>query len=282
MCGIVGIGRRIAYTFPKESETTKMVDAFKHMLVAAQDRGRDATGVLVGATDKAINTGATPKHEGKEYIGYGMVKDHVPAEDFIHGEKFGKIMSTVAARTHVLIGHTRAATGASPMDNHNNHPHAAGNIVGVHNGYIRNWRALAVRHSLQMQGKCDSEVIFALLNKFIGDGYNYKEAVTKTTDELEGNYAVVFVDVRRPNIIGFMRHGAPMYIMASGFPAYFMFGSRIEYLLSAFRHAKLVPETVAEYVKMNQYVLDDGKAVVFDLTKGTTDDWIAKVPSFDI
>lgn len=74
----------------------------------------------------------------------------------------------------IVIGHCRFATHGSPADNRNNHPHAAGAGVIMHNGVVFNHRQLAWQYDLRLQSQCDSEVLGLLNSK--------ENAMKKTTN----------------------------------------------------------------------------------------------------
>ena len=68
----------------------------------------------------------------------------------------------------VVVGHCRFATHGSPLDNRNNHPHAAGAGFIVHNGVILNHQQLVNRYGLDQQSQCDSEVLGLLMARCAG------------------------------------------------------------------------------------------------------------------
>lgn len=144
MCGIVGYS----------GETTLDITELKSMLLMAEDRGSDSTGV------------ATPEQ---------ILKKAVKARHFI---KRGDIPTS-----NTVIGHTRAKTTGAVCDK-NSHPFQSGDMVGVHNGYINNFYTLR-RDERTTTMEVDSEIIWHVLNK-----YGLKEGIPK----LRGSFALAWLD----------------------------------------------------------------------------------------
>ena len=105
MCGLAGFIGNFSY-----NEKVRMSES---LLMAIQERGRDATGYF------------TVLH-GKSKV----VKLHLPAEEFIPqmDEDFGRF----------AMLHVRAATHGEPEDNRNNHPIIGRKYILTHNGIVYN------------------------------------------------------------------------------------------------------------------------------------------------
>lgn len=112
-------------------------------------------------------------HQGPH--AYGWMSQH---EDYgIHYEKhpgrcdtdeaWERIIETVDPNANWFVGHVRFATHGRWQDNRNNHPIPHGNIVGVHNGVLKNHNDI-----LKVTGRddpktiVDSEAIFAAVEKW--------------------------------------------------------------------------------------------------------------------
>lgn len=104
-----------------------------------------------------------------------------------------------------VLGHTRLATHGSPKDNRNNHPLQHGNIIGLHNGVLRNHDEILDLTGRFVPGtEVDSEAIFAAVNLW-GLEYGLKR--------IEGDMVTVFVDKRNPQIVNIARSvGRPLYM----------------------------------------------------------------------
>ena len=90
------------------------------------------------------------------------------------------------------IGHTRWATHGAPTEI-NAHPHQSGKVAVVHNGIIENFREL--REELGALGRSfvtdtDTETIAHLIDQFLADGADPKQAVHKTLSRLRGAFAI--------------------------------------------------------------------------------------------
>ncbi|MEJ5141382.1 glutamine--fructose-6-phosphate transaminase (isomerizing) [Gluconobacter albidus] len=112
------------------------------------------------------------------------------------------------------IGHTRWATHGAPTEN-NAHPHEAGRVAIVHNGIIENFSAL--KEELEAKGRVfrtetDSETVAHLVDDYLGQGLDPREAAFAAIKRLEGAYAIamIFKD-HEGRLIG-ARHGAPLAV----------------------------------------------------------------------
>jgi predicted glutamine amidotransferase len=77
------------------------------------------------------------------------------------------LMANIDPNSRWLVGHTRRATHGSPRDPLNNHPIRHRNIVGVHNGMIRNYNGiLRVTGRDDPRAEVDSEAVFAAVYRW--------------------------------------------------------------------------------------------------------------------
>ncbi|MFI3313642.1 MAG: glutamine--fructose-6-phosphate transaminase (isomerizing) [Eubacteriales bacterium] len=148
------------------------------------------------------------------------------------------------------IGHTRWATHGMPSDE-NSHPHMADQekIVVVHNGIIENYQSL--KEKLQALGKTfqsetDTEVIANLVEHFYDQGFDFKTAVRKATERMEGSYALGIMCKDYPDTIIAVKKDSPLI---------FGFGENCNYIASD------VP-AILKYTR-NVCYLNDGDMVVF-------------------
>jgi glutamine---fructose-6-phosphate transaminase (isomerizing) len=112
------------------------------------------------------------------------------------------------------IGHTRWATHGRPTEN-NAHPHAADNVVVVHNGIIENFREL--RLMLEQQGakfssETDTEVVAHLVDSYILKGASPQDAVKASLPQLRGAFALAFLFKGHGDLMIGARKGSPLAI----------------------------------------------------------------------
>jgi len=116
---------------------------------------------------------------------------------------------------HTGIAHTRWATHGQP-NTANAHPHCSENqIAVVHNGIIENHEAL--RKKLTSLGytfnsETDTEVIAHLIHHNSQEYPDLLEAIHKTTEELNGAYALGIVTSSSPQTLYVARRGSPLVI----------------------------------------------------------------------
>lgn len=163
MCGIIGVCGKIL---------VKEENVFKAMLCLDTIRGPDSTGVL------AVS-GST---------GHEIFKKVGTPWDCFSEAAFEKIFKYTNV---LLLGHNRAATVGTVIEK-NAHPFDVGEIIGVHNGTLRNERKLDDHEFFDV----DSET---LLHNFANNG------VAETVKILDGAFAVVFYD-KRDHTVHFVRN----------------------------------------------------------------------------
>lgn len=140
MCAIIGWAGKL----PKGLLT--------RLLVSAETRGRDSTGVSFRTLDDA----GKPSN-----LCYRQV---VPARTFV--ELHDKFMSD-ARRSHRGIAHTRRASPGMPVDNLNAHPYTwpygkQGRYLFAHNGRIENWNEMKSKRVEQYTQELNQKIETAL------------------------------------------------------------------------------------------------------------------------
>ena len=159
MCGIIG------YTGERES-----VPILLEGLKTLEYRGYDSAGVSV-SDESGIQT---VKAKGR----LSVLEEKLSSRE--------ELTATCG------IGHTRWATHGEPSDT-NSHPHATDHLSLVHNGIIENYAKIG--EILKGAGytfvsETDTETVAHLIDSYYKSGMDFKEAVFKTLERIEGAYAL--------------------------------------------------------------------------------------------
>lgn len=164
MCGIMGFSR-LGKVTPFTTEV------LRETLAETVIRGRDATGVAAVYENRKAR----------------FAKHHIPGDIFAYTEWFDYVANP-AEEIQLFIGHCRATTHGSELDNKNNHPHVSedGRWFLVHNGVMNGWPKV-VEESLTSE--CDSEVLLHYFST-LGAEDGIKAIVENTT----GDYAFFALD----------------------------------------------------------------------------------------
>ena len=262
MCGIVGVIRN-ALNYNTEVIDRRTKDTFNNMLLLSQSRGSDSTGVfIVNEPQNEIKWIHTQSVRVTNPGKITVFKDDVPAEFFLKTAGFSEFMKRFGENTRALIGHTRAATSGEPTNNRNNHPHICGNVVGVHNGVITNWKTLVKKFNLPMNGSCDSEVIFQLMNHFIKEGSPLKDAIIETSKHLNGSYACAVALKENNGEYALFRHSAPLFIRYRQYGTTVLFASELDFIRKAYISAKWEEKHSPNYFEMYEYDLPNNYGVI--------------------
>ncbi|HEY76689.1 MAG TPA: hypothetical protein G4O00_11010 [Thermoflexia bacterium] len=157
----------------------------------------------------------------------------------MRSEDYRRLLSTVNDETVCILGHTRMPTKGDPLRNVNNHPLRTEHVVGIHNGVISNDDELFARLGLPRAGEVDSEIAFRLLDTVdpIQSDGRYPKLLEETTRLLEGTYAILAVDLRRPTGLLAMKRLRPLCLHYEPAWKALFFSSRYLFLRRAFGRA---------------------------------------------
>ncbi len=184
-----------------------------------------------------------------EYRGYDSAGIAVLGKDgkFHFLKDVGRV-SDLAAKVDfeveggVGIGHSRWATHGAPSVT-NAHPHMDCNerFFLVHNGIIENYRTLKeelIKKGHRFLSETDTEVMVHLVEDYVNEGLDVKEAFLKTLKQIEGAYAIVLMDRLSPDTLYVARKGSPIVLgikdnekfVASDIPAILPYSKKVIFL----------------------------------------------------
>lgn len=172
MCGIVGCAGAINAIEEK---------LFKQLLIFDTVRGEDSTGIASVDPDGDV-----------------LVAKAVGTPYDLFSRKLSERIFQRANR--VLIGHNRYATQGA-VNNRNAHPFEFDNVVGVHNGTLKNRFNLKYNHYV-----VDSEQLYANIDS---------EGVHNTIPKVEGAYALVWYDTKEKTLKILRNDERPLFYVLS-------------------------------------------------------------------
>jgi len=182
MCGIFGV--TIGESLFRTSELPVLL---KDLFLLSESRGKEASGIAV-CSDEKIH----------------VLKSAVAASSMIRSRQYRQLIAETLreklTEPLAIIGHSRLVTDGSRYDQGNNQPVVAGNCVGIHNGIVVNTEEIwKEQSSLQRQYQVDSEVILALLRKFLQEQGSIIQATQRIFSTIQGaaSIAVLFRDYDR-------------------------------------------------------------------------------------
>jgi len=187
LCGIIYCGERIPNRIIEYQLKNSFIDMFK----ACAIRGSDASGIVVLNEDKIYT-----------------YKNYVRSNKLVEDEEVKKIFDTIqiGTRTKAILGHTRAQTKGPFINNFNNHPIIASDVIGIHNGVISNDDVLFETNTqLKRNGQVDSEIIFRLIDEYLKMGKSLIESVKFTVPRLIGSMACAFIYRKNPRYVVLFR-----------------------------------------------------------------------------
>ncbi|MFC6873672.1 glutamine--fructose-6-phosphate transaminase (isomerizing) [Halobellus marinus] len=152
-----------------------------------------------------------------EYRGYDSAGIALTAESLAVQKTEGEVDELpVPSQTDVGcgIGHTRWSTHGEPTET-NAHPHTdcTGEVAVVHNGIIENYDELKaeLRERHLFESETDTEVIPHLIEEHLADGVSILTAVQRTTDQLDGSYAIAVTATGHEGVV-VARRDSPLLV----------------------------------------------------------------------
>ena len=273
MCGIV-----VGLAFGKlnqrdESIRQKLLRYLTtELMIATEERGRDATGAAV-LFDDGKYMGLKRGEKVSDFLSvFGESKD-------CYGSLL-KVWREYPERSRIYLGHCRAGTTGDKEDNENNHPIKMGNLIGIHNGVIKNHEVIFEKLGCKRDGKVDSEAIFRLFEHYTLNGKEpfTLDMIQEIVNKLEGQYAVtlfnadnleqvpVFRDGRPVEFVLLRRYGILLMVSESKFwnRVHFRYERMIFYYNEL--HSVKLPSFLDEGEIVTSAMPDD-TALLFDLSK---------------
>jgi predicted glutamine amidotransferase len=177
MCGILGSAVNSINKLTEEqiSRRSRIITA---LALAMEKRGSESTGIAIVKDNKVL------LHKGVD-----------TASKFITSRRYKNLL---AKNPSVILGHTRQSSSGI-VSQANAHPFEYGTIIGCHNGSVSN------DEDIMPENTVDSQAIFYLLNENNND---YK----KTFSQLEGAFAIEWIDKRDPNMVYLSTKANPLAI----------------------------------------------------------------------
>lgn len=231
MCSILGMGFLNGHRLRNSAQIEGII---KSMLVYAKARGRDATGLAYVSADEIC-----------------VVKKDESADRFVELPEYKKtaeLCTRIGLRkgkndgqggyedpTISVIGHCRAQTKGTYLNNKNNHPIVRRDVVGVHNGWISNDDELFAMFSKMFprNAEVDSEIIFALIEYFAAGDKKLHEAISMASRLMAGSLACAMVHKLQPHVVWLFRRHGPCDITLYEDPGVVMWASDRSYYKKA-------------------------------------------------
>jgi len=267
MCGIV-----VAVAFgklnKKEEYNRQKIMRYltTELLLLTEDRGKDATGAAILFSDG----------------NYAGMKKGEKASDFLSKlgetkERYGGLLKIWKEHEHpakVYLGHARALSQGDKDNNANNHPIKIGNIVGIHNGTLRNDNVIIKNLGCKRDGEVDSEAIFRLFEYYTNKGKEpfTLDMVQEIVHRLEGQFAVTLFNSDNPYQIPIFRDGRPVeFIFINEYKLLFMVSETkfwkealFKYEANIFYHSLKYPSLLSCNIEKKS--LEDDSCMIFNLT----------------
>lgn len=192
MCGLAGI------IFGEKARTgrelKRWAEVFTRLLVLSEPRGPHATGVAWMNADG--------EHE--------LFKRPVPASRFVEEQRYARLLEGMDGRVTVLMGHARWRTRGNEQRNSNNHPILAGEVLGTHNGTIRNADYLFRRLRYKRFAEVDSEILCRIVNGATRKSVLDAPYLRKRLALCRGQMTAVFASKRMPDSVLVLKGDKPL------------------------------------------------------------------------
>jgi len=278
MCGIV-VGLSIGDLNKKdEAMRQRLLRYFTtELLVRTEERGKDATGAAA-LFSSGHYVGLKRGERAANFLGtFGESKDYYGG--------FLKFWREAEENIRVYLGHCRQGTSGDKIDNVNNQQIKVGNLIGIHNGVIRNDDIIFEKLACKRDGKVDSEAIFRLLDHFTKGGKEpfTLDMIQEGVKRLSGQYAVSLFNADNPFQVPIFRDGRPVeFVFIKRYAILLMISEKKFWEEIHFRYERLanyykelqkmyLPSFLGES-DIEEKTLPDDSAAIFNLNTRVTKD----------
>jgi len=158
------------------------------------------------------------EYRGYDSFGFAVINDK---QSLIVEKTIGKISDSkinIKEKASIGIAHTRWATHGGVTED-NAHPHTScdNKTAIVHNGIIENYESIKeelISKGHEFKSNTDTEVIPHLIEELL-EKNNFKDAVFKTANKLEGSYAFLAINTHSPDEMIAIRKESPIAVGVS-------------------------------------------------------------------
>jgi len=274
MCGIV-VGLTFGNKTKKEETIRQNVLQVltTELLIETEDRGKDAVGAVTLFNDGNFYGIKRGEQVSKFIHKFAKTKEYYGG--------FLKVWKEHDAPVRVYLGHCRAATHGNKLDNVNNHPIQIGNIVGIHNGTLKNHEEIFKHLKCKRDGEVDSEAIFRLFEYFTKKGTEpfTTDMIQEVVRRLTGSFAVVLFNADNLTQIPVFRDARPIefvliknlgiLLMVSEIKFWNAVWPRYERLVHYYQNDDMLPTLTHDGNVITQKMEDD-TAIIFNLDREVT------------
>lgn len=274
MCGIV-VGMSFGKKFDAEKELVRqsiLKILTTELLLLTEERGKDAVGASILFDDGRFF--GIKRGESSD----SFLKKFATTKEYYGG--LLHLWDQYQEPCRIYLGHCRKGTGGDKEDNANNHPIKLKNLVGIHNGVIRNDDEIFEKLSCKRDGQVDSEAIFRLFDYCTKHGSEpfTLEMLVEIANRLDGEYAISLFNADNREQIPFIRYRRPVeFILLREWGIMFAISE-----LKFWRTAHFRYERIAHYYKdvlkislpsflhtekVDKQIMEDDSVAIFDLTQ---------------
>lgn len=169
------------------------------------------------------------EERGKDAVGAGLLFDDGRYFGIKRGDRAGEFLAKFATSKEyfggllkvwdqhkepcrVYLGHCRKGTGGDRTDNANNHPIKVRNLIGIHNGMLKNDDEIFEKLGCKRDGQVDSEAIFRLFDYCTNQGAEpfTNEMLIEVANRLDGEYAITLFNADNREQVPFIRYRRPV------------------------------------------------------------------------
>ncbi|PWB68400.1 MAG: glucosamine 6-phosphate synthetase [Deltaproteobacteria bacterium] len=205
MCGIFGLsvhkGSGYGPAFIKKALAT--------LASLSESRGKDSSGLVF----RNESEGELQVFKGAVPLSYLLSRKELThqVDRMIGSTKLERPAGKQS--TFAVMGHSRLVTNGSQLNDENNQPVVKDGVIGIHNGIIVNETELWSRYpEIQRTYEIDTEVMLALIRKYLRDGGDIAAAVSKTVTEIFGTVAAAFLMVDL-NLLAVATNNGSLYVL---------------------------------------------------------------------